>query len=140
MSRKFSVSGFDGLDKALARLAGGVPEARMRALLHEGGEIIAAEARRLAPYDTGLLHDSIEVTDDRDARLYGKVNGPGISVYVGPVGSTEDGDVYYAKFQEFGTVSHSARPFMRPAIASKRPEAEALILKRLADDVNGLTK
>ena len=86
---KFSVSGFDGLDKALAKLAGGVPESRMRALLHEGGEIIAAEARRLAPYDTGLLRDSIEVTDDRDARIYGKVNGDGMSVYVGPVGSTE---------------------------------------------------
>lgn len=41
---KFSVSGFDGLDKALAKLAGGIPESRMRALLHEGGEIIAAEA------------------------------------------------------------------------------------------------
>ena len=140
MSSKFSVSGFDGLDKALAKLAGGVPESRMRALLHEGGEIIAAEARRLAPYDTGLLRDSIEVTDDRDARIYGKVNGDGMSVFVGPVGSTEDGDVYYAKFQEFGTVNHSAQPFMRPAIASKRPEAEALILKRLADDVNGMAK
>ena len=140
MSGKFSVSGFDGLDKALAKLSGGVHEGKLRALLHEGGEIIAKEARRLAPVDTGTLRDSIEVTDDRDARIYGKMNGPGISVYVGPVGSTEDGDVFYAKFQEFGTVNHSAQPFMRPAIASKRPEAEALILKRLANDVRDMSK
>ncbi len=140
MSGKFSVSGFAGLDTALARLAGGVSEEKLRSLLHEGGEIIAKEARRLAPVDTGTLRDSIEVTDDRDARLYGKLNGSGISVYVGPVGSTEDGDVFYAKFQEFGTVNHGAQPFMRPAIASKRPEAEALILSRLKGSVEELSK
>jgi HK97 gp10 family phage protein len=140
MNGKFSVSGFDGLDKVLARLSGGVSEEKLRSLLHEGGEIIAQEARRLAPVDTGTLRDSIEVTDDRDARLYGKLNGPGISVYVGPVGSTEDGDVYYAKFQEFGTVNHGAQPFMRPAIASKRSEAEALILNRLKGSVEELSK
>lgn len=55
MSSKFSVSGFDGLDKALAKLSGGVHEGKLRALLHEGGEIIAKEARRLAPVDTGTL-------------------------------------------------------------------------------------
>lgn len=140
MTSKFGVTGFDQLDRTLAKLANGVPETRMRTLLHEGGEMIAAEARRLAPVDTGTLRDSIQVTDDRDARIYGKVNGDGLSVYVGPVGSTEDGDVYYAKFQEFGTVDHGAQPFMRPAIASKRPEAEAHILKRLAQDVTGIAK
>ena len=34
---------------------------------------------------------------------------------------------HLTKFQEFGTVMMRANPFMRPAIAAKRPEAEALV-------------
>lgn len=132
---KVTNKGFKHLDRALARLAQGIPEAELRAALHEGGALIADEAKRLAPFKTGLLRDSIEVTDDRDARIYGKLNAPDNSVYVGPVGSTEEGDVYYARFQEFGTAQHGAQPFMRPAIAAKRPEAERVIAARLARSV-----
>lgn len=136
----FTSSGFGDLDRALAKLAIGPSKPKVRAALHEGAALIVSEAQRLVPYDTGNLHDSIAVTDDRDARLYGKVNGGGISVYVGPVGSTEDGDVFYAQFVEFGTRYMGAQPFMRPAIASKRPEAERLILSRLAGDLLDASK
>ena len=137
---KFASSGFDDLDRQLARLAQGLPEATVRQALHEGAALIVDEARRLVPYATGNLHDSIAVTDDRDARLYGKVNGSGFSVYVGPVGSNEDGDAFYAQFIEFGTRYMGAQPFMRPALASKRPDAERLILSRLAADVLAAAK
>lgn len=136
----FTSSGFGDLDRALAKLGLGPSEADVRDALHEGAGLIVAEAQRLVPYDTGNLHDSIKVTDDRDARLYGKVNGAGISVFVGPVGSTEDGDAFYAQFVEFGTRYMGAQPFMRPAIASKRPLAEKLILSRLAGSVLDLAK
>lgn len=136
----FTCSGFGDLDRALAKLEQGPSEEQVRSALHEGAALIVTEAQRLVPYDTGTLHDSITVTDDRNARIYGKVNGSGISVYVGPVGSTEDGDVFYAKFVEFGTRYMGAHPFMRPAIASKRPLAEGLILSRLAADVLGMAK
>ncbi len=132
-------SGFADLDRQLARFMQGIPEEVQRAALHDAGQIIVAEAQRLAPYETGTLRDSIMVADDRDARIYGKLNG-GISVYIGPVGSTEDGDVYYAKFQEFGTRNMQARPFMRPAIAAKRPEAERLIMTRLAGAVVAMAR
>lgn len=135
----FKASGFDDLDRQFAKLLQGVPVEEQRAALHDGGQIIVAEAQRLVRYRSGLLHDSIMVTDERDARLYGKLNGSGISVYVGPVGSTEDGDVYYAKFQEFGTVNMPANAFMRPAIASKRVEAEHLVMTRLATAVLAIT-
>jgi HK97 gp10 family phage protein len=137
VSARIKNSGFRELDRNLAMLARGFSEQKLRAALHAGGEIIAAEARRLVPVDTGTLKDSIQVTDERDARVYGKVNGAGVSVYVGPVGSTEDGDVPYAKFVEFGTARAGAQPFMRPAIASKRPEAERVVAARLAADLAG---
>ncbi|KQN93855.1 hypothetical protein ASE95_02815 [Sphingomonas sp. Leaf231] len=140
----FRSSGFRDLDRKLAALAKGVPEARKRAALHVGGELIAEEARRLAPFDTGLLRDSIKVADTNDARIYGtlgrRVDDGTVQVYVGPVGSTEDGDVYYARFQEFGTRTMGANPFMRPAIAAKRPAAERLVASLLMSDVQALTR
>lgn len=124
----FTTDGFRDLDRQLERLERAMDEDRLRAALRQGAQPIVDEAKRLVHVDTGRLRDSIMAVDDRDGRLYGKLNGAdGVSVYVGPVGSDEDGDVYYAKFQEFGTVIMRANPFMRPAIAAKRSEAEALV-------------
>ena len=131
----FNSRGFRELDRALAKLAKGPTPEQERAALHAGAELVAVEARRLAPVDTGALRDSIAVTDDRDARVYGKVNGADVSVFVGPVGSTEEGDVFYARFVEFGTRYMQAQPFMRPAIQSKREEAERLVLSTLRADL-----
>lgn len=141
MKASFKASGFRDLDKQLAKLASGVPEERKRQHLHTSGQIIVAEAKRLAPVATGTLRDSIRMTDDKQGLLYGKLNATGrgnsdgISVYIGPVGSVDDGDVYYARFQEFGTINMQAQPYMRPAIAAKRPEAERTLVQLLARDV-----
>lgn len=132
--------GFDKLDRQMAKMASGIPQDRQRDVLHRGGQLIVDEAKRLAPVRTGALRDSIRVTDDREGLLYGKLNGTGMSVYIGPVGSVDDGDVYYARFQEFGTIHRRATPYMRPAIASKRPEAEKLVLTLLAQDVLGMAQ
>lgn len=132
VSARMKTTGFRDLNRMLERLAAGISEDTIRQALHDGGEVIAAEARRLAPVDTGTLRDSIQVTDERDASLYGRPNaGDGISVYVGPVGSTEDGDVFYAKFIEFGTTRHGPQPFLRPAIEGKAQEAGEIIVKAL---------
>lgn len=140
MTTKFGASGFKEMQAALARLAAGVPEEKLRAALREGGELIAEEARRLVPIDTGQLHDSIAVVDERDMRIYGKINGGDVSLYVGPVGSAEDGDVFYARFVEFGSLRSEAQPFMRPAIAAKQADAEKLVAARLAADVADLAR
>lgn len=127
----FGSRGFRELDRAFAKLEKGPTPSQERAALHAGAELVAAEARRLAPVDTGALRDSIKVADERDARIYGKVNGADVSVFIGPVGSTEEGDVFYARFVEFGTRYMKAQPFMRPAIQSKREDAERLVLSTL---------
>ncbi len=132
--------GFDKLDRQMAKMASGITQDRQRDVLHRGGQLIVDEAQRLAPVRTGALRDSIRVTDDREGLLYGKLSGKGMSIYIGPVGSVDDGDVYYARFQEFGTINMRAHPFMRPAIASKRPEAERLVLTLLAQDVLGMAR
>lgn len=139
MTYAYKSTGFDQLDRQIAAMARGIPDPKQRAALHQGGQLIVEEAKRLAPYRTGTLRDSIRVTDDREGLLYGKLT-VGLSVYIGPVGSVEDGDVYYAKFQEFGTLHMQAHPFMRPAIAAKRPAAEKLVLTILAEDVREMIR
>jgi len=135
VSASFEASGFRELDRKLAALAQALPEQKQREILHQAAEPIVAEAKRLAPVDTGRLQASIKSEDDRDASIYGKLNAAGmatprggVSIYIGPVGSTEDGDVFYARFQEFGTIEQKGTPFMRPAFQSKRGSAEERML------------
>lgn len=138
---RHSVTGFRQADAKLAAMLKGLSEDRERAILHEGAALIVDEAKRLAPYLTGTLRDSIMAVDDRGGglRLYGKLNG-NVSIYIGPVGSVDDGDVYYARFQEFGTRNMRAHPFMRPAIEAKRDAARSLVLTRLRDAYLGLVQ
>ena len=79
MSASFKASGFRDLDRKLAALAAALPEEKQREILHRAAEPIVAEAKRLAPVDTGLLRDSIRSEDDRDARVYGKLNAGGMA-------------------------------------------------------------
>ena len=64
-------------------------------------EYMLSLARSMVPVDTGELAESLDIE-------YGKWEG-GIygEVYT---------DVYYAVFQEYGTINHSAQPFLRPAL------------------------
>lgn len=69
--------------------------------------------------DTGNLQSNIEVTQPRPliARVTSKAG--------------------YSTALEFGTSTLSARPFMRPARDKKKPEAEALLKRRLAKFTKG---
>lgn len=137
-------SGADKLDRQFAKLASGIPADRLRQILHEGGEIIAEEQRRLVPVRTGRLQRSIAVTDEHDTRIYGtlgrRIDDGAKLVYIGPVGSEENGDVYYAKFIEFGTSYFGPQPFVRPALRSKRYRTEKLIRVRIAAEIEKLAR
>lgn len=85
-------SGFD----SLCRINGPVGR-----FLKERAQETQHLAKALAPVDTGELRDSIYI-------LYGK-HETGIWAEIGT-------DVFYAPFQEFGTVNHDAHPFLRPAL------------------------
>lgn len=136
-----SVRGFDRLDRKLAQFSSGLSEDVVLQALKSGAQIIADEAKRLAPVDTGLLRDSIEVSDKRDHLLYARQGDKGsLSVLVGPVGSTDDGPVRYARFVEFGTRRHEGQPFMRPAIAAKRDEAGRVTAEILRMEIRKAAK
>lgn len=86
----------------------------------EGMEIIAEEARRLVPVDTGALQSTIEV----------QVEGETVNLVAG------DGrDVDYQYYVEFGTSKMEAQPYMRPAIDTKKNECNKAIAENLQKQI-----
>ena len=71
-------------------------------------------AKKLAPYDTGNLRNSIthEVDDGEPA------------VYIGT-------NVEYAPYQELGTINMTANPFLKPAVAENANEYRKIIENEL---------
>ena len=63
----------------------------------ECGLAIEAQARALAPFDTGRLRDSINTAVGRDEVIVGT-------------------NVEYAPYVEYGTSRSIAQPFLRPAV------------------------
>lgn len=85
----------------------------LRTAVHAGALVIENEAKERAPVRTGTLRRSIntQVQDFSPTRIVARI-GP----------NTE-----YAAFLEFGTRRMAARPYMRPALDSKRAEAAATV-------------
>jgi HK97 gp10 family phage protein len=76
---------------------------------------IEADAKQLAPVDTGNLRNSIST----------EVNRGGLGGEVGPTAE-------YGIYQEYGTSTQSGTPYMGPAFDRRAPALEAM-LGRLAD-------
>ena len=71
-------------------------------------------AKKLAPYDTGNLRNSITHTVDEDEP----------AAYIGT-------DVEYAPYQELGTINMDANPFLKPAVADHANTYRKIIEKEL---------
>ena len=90
----------------------------IKAALLRGLETCGASAERfakkLAPYDTGNLRNSIthEVDDGEPA------------AYIGT-------NVEYAPYQELGTINMDANPFLKPAVADHANTYRKIIEKEL---------
>ena len=90
----------------------------IKAALLRGLETCGASAERfakkLAPYDTGNLRNSIthEVDEGEPA------------AYIGT-------NVEYAPYQELGTINMDANPFLKPAVADHANEYRKIIEKEL---------
>lgn len=78
----------------------------LEAAVLRGGNIIASEAARLAPKDTGKGAASIA------ARIISSRRGV-VTAAIGP-GRNQ----FYMMFQELGTSRHPAKPHLRPAVES----------------------
>lgn len=113
-----TVKGLRELNNALAALPRAVSKRVQLEVLTRQAEKIAADARELAPKDTGDLKLSIMVgskLSTRQAGIFKKEDPNDVVVHVGP------GPLPQAHLQEFGTVKSPAQPFMRPAWDKARP-------------------
>lgn len=126
-----------GSDKALGEV-GTKATARnvLVRTLKKAGQPILEAIEAGAPRDTGWTAGSFDIsttlnpTNRRDVKREGKAFA---EVYVG----TDRGSA--ALFQEFGTVSQPAHPFLRPAFDAKQHEAEEIIGRELWVEIKKAT-
>ena len=104
----------------------------------QGGEAVAAEARRRAPVDTGRLRDSIMVKAKKHAKNLGVTVEADYPANAGTRKSktrkqAAGAKEYYAFALEYGTRHMEARPFLHPALAAKAEEVQAGVGKALEE-------
>jgi HK97 gp10 family phage protein len=118
----FYLEGAEGVNKELRRLGNTASGYVVKEAAEAGAQVIADEASRLAPKDTGLLSESI---DDQPKRLQvGRAQ-----IEVGP-----SKEAWYGQLLEKGTSNMPAQPFLRPAFDSSKDKAVAAVkdvLRRL---------
>lgn len=86
----------------------------VRKAVTDGAEILRFEMLNRVPVDTGILAETIEIKLGRDK----------LSATVGPGARTKKARLrgFRALFIEFGTQNMSARPFIFPALESRKNE------------------
>jgi len=104
-------------------------------ILKEVGLKVEGDAKRKAPFKSGLLSGSVSTNWSGSNMPYGNVSGPakrtdGINQPSGPKGLVVvvGSNVKYAPYQELGTKKMAARPFLYPAYHGREGE----ILKRIS--------
>ena len=98
--------------------------------LRKGAEPIRVEAGRMAPRsdeaphlaDTMVIQVSEQTADGAVAKI----------------GPSKKG--FYGTFQEFGTINHSAQPFLRPAFDARQSEALKIVGEVLAAEIEKAMK
>ena len=92
--------------RSLATAAALVEAAARRSIVH-AGETVVRDAQRRAPVRTGTLRDSITVTRIND----------GVELHV---------NADYAGYVEYGTGDTPPQPYLRPALAVVRSQAQRI--------------
>lgn len=126
----------EGLQEIVHNL-GELPKATrrnvLRRVLLRRAQPVANLASQLAPHRTGMLAFSIAVGTQltRRQRRGARINE--VEVYIGP--SAGLGTLYYASFEEFGSLDNAAHPFMRPAWDAEKAQVLTLIGRDLGEEV-----
>lgn len=115
------LEGADELEAALKRLGDRTTGLLLKQAAEAGAEVIAEEARRLAPRDTGALAEGIEAEVHRLQQGRAQFN-------IG-YGKEE----WYGRLLEQGTEKMPAKPFLRPALDTKAEEAAEAVENVLRD-------
>lgn len=130
------IKNLDRLNRKLIRLPQRTIDL-IRPEMARAADQIVEMAKRFVPVDSGALRDSIGWTWGTDipegATALGSVGGRGrnrdpqmtITVYAG------NKEVYWARWQEFGTVRHRAHPFFFPAYRAQRKSVKSRIRRAI---------
>lgn len=132
---------FEGLDRLKRKLAA-MPEAvktRARAALEKNATEITDMQKRLAPFKSGALRNSINwvygsppksALSSGDTESAGFISGIRVSVFAG------DDAAFYARWVEFGTQQGvPAQPFFYPAYRALKKRAKARLARAVRDGV-----
>lgn len=123
------LQGFDQLLKRIDELGRKGSRIENKAL-RAGAEVVQKESSKLAPrrkIAKKHLADNIQISKvkKRDGTKF---------IEVGPQ-KGDNSEFFYGKFLEWGTSKMSPRPFLGPALASKKDEAMEVMRKSLKDDL-----
>lgn len=129
MKTSFKLVGGPDLEKRLRELPAAVSKNVQRQALMKAGEPIRATAANLAPRDERSnaphLADNIVI----GKRSLTKAGDNETLVEVGP--ALQPSDHFYGFFQEFGTATQSAQPFMRPAFDAEVGRSLNIVMAEL---------
>ena len=124
------IQGLDQLERKLRELELSVQRKALRDGVRLGAELIAEEASRLAPVDTGELQERI-VVSMRDSESDAKT----VVARIGPARR-----VFYGIFDEYGTAHMTAQPFLGPAFEAKKEEALRVTSEAFTEAINEATR
>lgn len=109
MDLQVQIFGLDELQRELNDLPDEVQKTILKAAMDEAAKVMLDEAKRLAPYRTGKLRDSIEIREVKPRQ------NEAFRYAISP-------HVRYAAPVEYGTNRMAAKPFMRPTHDGKKDQ------------------
>lgn len=128
----FKVEGLAELKRAMAQVPIELQGKVALELLRKAAGPMRDEARARAPARTGRLRKNIYVARARDSTQ----QNPLVVVRVRRRGKAGDPqNAYYWLFQEFGTSTQRAQPFMRPAFEATKQQSLDILTKVTAEQV-----
>ncbi len=107
----FEIENIEDLRRQFSRLKDTAKPNVIRSALRGATRPVIKAARARVPVETGKLRRSIKATVDRTRDRKGFVASIGFS-----------SKAWYGIFAELGTVHQAARPFLRPALQTSRPQ------------------
>jgi len=134
---KMEVQGLKELERKLLEMSPKLAKNALRAAVAAGARVVAAEARKNVPVDSGTLRRSIytkqirEESGDTQQTFY-------VGARQGKKEQAKKRDGWYFPFVEFGTEKMAARPFMRPAFESTKDAAVQAVKTKLAERIDKL--
>lgn len=144
------LEGFNELAAALRELPQRVARNGLRAAVNAGASVIKKEAQARAPIDTGALKSNLyqkqirEKSGPMQQTFYVGIrkgvakranNAANRRAGIAGMAYKNDGSTFYWKFQELGTSTMAAHPFLRPAFETQKEIAVIAIGAKLDERI-----